>query len=148
MCIKNGNMIGLVMFPCHMFSSCCSWPNLLYILWFSLIFHYLKAGSVPCLGCKLMVPDLATRDCEYCWWFLLCSFFGLSRWLLAAALWFRMSPYNHGWGEYYSRTPLAQNDKHEYTKNIVLKYSSSTDFPVLILVCSVLAPALLIIWPL
>ena len=48
-----------------------------------------------------------------------------------------------GWGEYYSGTRLAQNDKHEYTKNIVLEYYSSTDFPVLILVCSVLAPALL-----
>ena len=47
-----------------------------------------------------------------------------------------------GWGEYYSGTRLAQNDKHEYTKNIVLEYYSSTDFPVLVLVCSVLAPAL------
>ena len=50
--------------------------------------------------------------------------------------------YSQGWGEYYSGTRLAQNDKHEYTKNIVLEYYSSTDFPVLILVCSVLAPAL------
>ena len=47
-----------------------------------------------------------------------------------------------GWGEYYSGTRLAQNDKHEYTKNIVLEYYSSTDFPLLVLVCSVLAPAL------
>ena len=47
-----------------------------------------------------------------------------------------------GWGEYYSGTRLAQNDKHEYTKNIVLEYYSSTDFPVLVLVCSVLAPDL------
>ena len=47
-----------------------------------------------------------------------------------------------GWGEYYSGTRLVQNDKHEYTKNIVLEYYSSTDFPVLVLVCSVLAPAL------
>ena len=47
-----------------------------------------------------------------------------------------------GWGEYYSGTRLAQNDKHEYTKNTVLEYYSSTDFPVLVLVCSVLAPAL------
>ena len=49
-----------------------------------------------------------------------------------------------GWGEYYSGTRLAQNDKHEYTKSIVLEYYSSTDFPVLVLVCSVLAPALLL----
>ena len=48
-----------------------------------------------------------------------------------------------GWGEYYSGTRLAQNDKHEYTKNIVLEYYSSTDFPVLVLVCSVLAPDLM-----
>ena len=48
-----------------------------------------------------------------------------------------------GWGEYYSGTLLVQNSKHEYTKNIVLEYYSSTDFPVLVLVCSVLAPALL-----
>ena len=47
------------------------------------------------------------------------------------------------WGEYYSGTRLAQNDKHEYPKNIVLEYYSSTDFPVLVLVCSVLAPTLL-----
>ena len=53
-----------------------------------------------------------------------------------------MSPRDQGWGEYYSGTRLVQNDKHEYTKNIVLKYYSSTDFPVLVLVCSVLAPAL------
>ena len=50
--------------------------------------------------------------------------------------------YQQGWGEYYSGTRLAQNDKHEYTKNIVLQYYSSTDFPVLVLVCWVLAPAL------
>ena len=50
--------------------------------------------------------------------------------------------WNQGWGEYYSGTRLVQNDKHEYTKNIVLEYYSSTDFPVLVLVCSVLAPAL------
>ena len=49
---------------------------------------------------------------------------------------------DQGWGEYYSGTRLAQNDKHEYTKNIVLEYYSSTDFPVLVLVCWVLAPAL------
>ena len=46
--------------------------------------------------------------------------------------------------EYYSGTRLAQNGQHEYTKNIVLKYYSSTDFPVLVLVCSVLAPALVV----
>ena len=51
-------------------------------------------------------------------------------------------PDGQGWGEYYSGTRLAQNDKHEYTKNTVLEYYSSTDFPVLVLVCSVLAPAL------
>ena len=51
-----------------------------------------------------------------------------------------------GWGEYYSGTStrFAQNDKHEYTKNIVLEYYSSTDFSVLVLVCSVLAPALIV----
>ena len=48
-----------------------------------------------------------------------------------------------GWGEHYSGTRLAQNDKHDYTKNIVLKHYSSTDFPVLVLVCSVLAPVLI-----
>ena len=48
-----------------------------------------------------------------------------------------------GWGEYYSGTRLAQNDKHEYAKNIVLEYYSSTDFPVPVLVCSVLAPVLI-----
>ena len=33
-----------------------------------------------------------------------------------------MEDENQGWGEYYSGTRLAQNDKHEYTKNIVLEY--------------------------
>ena len=50
--------------------------------------------------------------------------------------------HNQSWGEYYSGTRLAQNDKHEYTKNIAYEYYLSTDFPVLVLVCSVLAPAL------
>ena len=35
---------------------------------------------------------------------------------------------SQGWGEYYSGTRLVQNSKHEYTKNIVLEYYSSTDF--------------------
>ena len=26
-----------------------------------------------------------------------------------------------GWGEYNSGTPIAQNDKHKYTKNIVVE---------------------------
>ena len=47
-----------------------------------------------------------------------------------------------GWGEFYLGARLAQNDIHEDTKNIVLEHYSSTDFPVLVLVCSVLAPAL------
>ena len=42
---------------------------------------------------------------------------------------------NQGWGEYHSGTHLVQNGKHEYTKNIVLEYYWSTDFPVLVLVC-------------
>ena len=33
-------------------------------------FHSLKAGSVSCPGDKLVVPDLTTRYCEYCWWYL------------------------------------------------------------------------------
>ena len=36
-----------------------------------------------------------------------------------------------GWGEYYSGNRLAQNDQHEYTKNIVLEYNSGTDFRTL-----------------
>ena len=48
-----------------------------------------------------------------------------------------------GWGEFYLGTRLAQNDKHEYTKTIVLEYYLSTDFSVLVLVCSVLAQGLL-----
>ena len=47
---------------------------------------------------------------------------------------------SQGWGENYSGTPLAQNGKHKYTKNIVLEYYSSTDFPVLLLVCSCPSP--------
>ena len=47
-----------------------------------------------------------------------------------------------GWGKYYLGTRLVQNDKPEYTKTIVLEYFSGIDFPVLVLVCSVLTPAL------
>ena len=47
-----------------------------------------------------------------------------------------------GLGEYYSGTCPAQNDKHKYTKNFVLEYYSSTDFPVLVLRFSVLAATL------
>ena len=48
------------------------------------------------------------------------------------------------WGEYYLGIVLPKMiiEKHEYTKNIVLKYYLSTTFPVLVLVCSVLTPAL------
>ena len=48
MCMKNWNMTGFILFICHMFSSYSFWANLFFILWFSLIFHCLKAGSVPC----------------------------------------------------------------------------------------------------
>ena len=57
-------------------------------------------------------------------------------------LYFRQHCRNQGWGEYYLGTCLAHNNKHEYTKNIVLKYYLNTDFPVLVLVCSVLTLAL------
>ena len=42
--------------------------------WFSLIFYCLKAGFILCPGDKLVVPDLTTRDCKYCWWLLLRRF--------------------------------------------------------------------------
>ena len=67
--MHNWNMI--VIFTCHMFLSYGFWTNVLFILWFCLIFHCLKAGFVPCPGDKLMVPNLTTRDCEYYWSFLL-----------------------------------------------------------------------------
>ena len=47
-----------------------------------------------------------------------------------------------GWSEYYLDTGLAQNEKHKCSKNIVLEYYWSTDFPVVVLVCSVLVPGL------
>ena len=66
--MKNWYMIGLVISSCHMFSSYSFWTN--FISGFFWIFHWLKAGFVPCPGDKLMVPDLTTRECDYCWWFL------------------------------------------------------------------------------
>ena len=68
--LKNWNMIGFVMLTYHIFSSNSFWANLVLILRFSLIFHCLKAGFVPCPGDKLMFPNLTTRDCEYYSWFL------------------------------------------------------------------------------
>ena len=47
----------------------------------------------------------------------------LSLSVLKSTLWYRwLSARVQGWGEYYSGTRLAQNDKHEFTKNIVLEY--------------------------
>ena len=68
-CMKNLNMIGFVIITWHLFSSYSFWINLLFILWFHLIFHCLKVVLLPYPGYKLMVPDLTTRACEYCWWF-------------------------------------------------------------------------------
>ena len=59
--IKNCDMICFVIYTCHVFSSQILVANLLFILWFSLTVHCLKAGFVPCPGDKLMVPDLTTR---------------------------------------------------------------------------------------
>ena len=70
-CMKNWNMIGFIIFTYHMCSSYDYWANLLFILWFSLIFRCLKAGSVPWTTVEFAVPDLTTRDSEHCWWFLL-----------------------------------------------------------------------------
>ena len=67
-------MIGFVVFTYHIFSSYSFWANLLIILWFSLIFHCLKTGLVPCPGDKLMVTDLTTRE-----WVLLMIHIG--RWI-------------------------------------------------------------------
>ena len=47
------------------------WLNLIFLSWFSLIFHCMKAVFVLCPENKLMVPDLTTKDCENYWWFLL-----------------------------------------------------------------------------
>ena len=69
--MKNWHKICFVIFKCHMFSSFSFGANLLFVLWLFLIFHCPKAGFVPYPGHKLMVPDFATRDCEYCWCFLL-----------------------------------------------------------------------------
>ena len=68
-CMKIRNMIGFVIITCHAFSLYSFWVNLLFILWFSFIFHFLKASFVPYSGDKLMVPYMPTR--EYSWWFLL-----------------------------------------------------------------------------
>ena len=64
-------MIVFVIFTCHMFSSYSFWANLLFYCDFFLFFYYLKPGFVPCPEDKLMVHDLTTGVCEYCWWFLL-----------------------------------------------------------------------------
>ena len=40
-----------------MFSSYTFWPNLLFILWFYLISHCLRAGFVTYTKEKMMIPD-------------------------------------------------------------------------------------------
>ena len=71
--MKNRNMIGFVIFTCHVFYYIILGQIYFFILWFSLIFRCLKAGLVPCQGYKLMVPDSTTTGYEYCWWFLIRS---------------------------------------------------------------------------
>ena len=46
--MKIRNMIGFVIFTCHTFSFYSFWVNLLFILWFSFIFHFSKSSFVPC----------------------------------------------------------------------------------------------------
>ena len=70
-CMKNWNMISRDICICRMFLRYRFRANLLFILWFSLILHCLKAGFVYCPRYKLVISDLTIRDCEYCWWFLL-----------------------------------------------------------------------------
>ena len=81
--VKNWNLISLVIFTCHIFSSYSFWAISFIIVWFSLIFHCLKAGFVTCPEDKLIVYVFTTRDCEYCWWFQLwgacCIYFGGNR---------------------------------------------------------------------
>ena len=60
-CLKNWNMIGIVIFTCPLFWSYSFWTHaLIYV-----IFPCLKPGFLPCWKYKLMVPDLTTRDCEH-----------------------------------------------------------------------------------
>ena len=56
--MKNWTMKGFVIFTCHKFSSRSFGANLLFVFWFSFIFHCFKAGFVPYRGEKLMVNDL------------------------------------------------------------------------------------------
>ena len=52
-CMKSWHMIVFVIFTCRMSSPYSSWPNVVLILWFSLIFHFLNADFVPCTGEKI-----------------------------------------------------------------------------------------------
>ena len=64
--------------------------------------------------------------------------------LLPRVLFCRSEFYFHqGWGEYYSGTRLPKM----INMNILKTLHSSTDFPVLVLVCSVLTPALIFTTP-
>ena len=42
--MKNWNMTGFVIFTCLMFSSYSFGANLIFIIWFSLVFHCLRVG--------------------------------------------------------------------------------------------------------
>ena len=69
-CVKSWNMIGCVIFTCHMFSSYCVLANWLFIYCglpsFCIVWKLL---FVSCPGDKLVVLDLTTSLCEHCWWF-------------------------------------------------------------------------------
>ena len=69
--IKNWNMFGFVILTCQFFSSYSFWLNLLYTLWFSLLFFPLSESRFCTRSRVLMVTDLATRHFEHYSSFLL-----------------------------------------------------------------------------
>ena len=63
-------MVDFVIFTCHMVSSNSFWADLLFILWFSLIFPLSEGWFCTLYRGQNSVLDLTTGDCESCWCFL------------------------------------------------------------------------------
>ena len=91
------------------------WPGMTaswqQVAWYQHAGHLAGLGWLPpdsrWRGISMLATWLAWNDCL------------LTAGGVVSACW---PPGWQGWGEYYSGTRLAQNDKHEYTKNTVLEY--------------------------
>ena len=106
--------------------------------------HNTSDTPLPPPPCPLpQTPTPQPPQCHYtcCFWYEKYCPSLTYYWLVSVRIfyktWFLKMYLMQGWGEYYMGTLPAHGDTH------VLKFYSSTDFPVLIFICSVRSPTLI-----